>query len=70
MQGYRTNKKDKCEKVEVWYYNCGDNDFIYTLTFEDNILTGENTEGRVGENQTAGDNRNALQGFISEILFT
>lgn len=40
-------KKKKCgEKVEVWYYNCGDNDFIYALTFEGNTLTGENTEGR------------------------
>ncbi len=45
-KGNRTSKKDKCEKVDVWYYNCGDNDFVYTLTFEDNILTGENTEGR------------------------
>ncbi|MCE5210175.1 MAG: DUF2845 domain-containing protein [Deltaproteobacteria bacterium] len=42
-----TTKKQKCDKkVEVWYYNCGDNDFIYALTFENNTLTGENTEGR------------------------
>lgn len=42
-----TNKKAKCDKkVEVWYYNCGDTDFIYALTFENNTLTGENTEGR------------------------
>ncbi len=41
------SKKKKCgEKVEVWYYNCGDSDFIYALTFEGNTLTGENTEGR------------------------
>lgn len=40
-------KKKKCgEKVEVWYYNCGDNDFIYALTFEGNTLSGENTDGR------------------------
>jgi hypothetical protein len=39
--------KTKCgDKEEVWYYNCGDNDFIYALTFENNILTSENTEGR------------------------
>lgn len=42
-----TNKKTKCaEKIEVWYYNCGDNDFIYALSFENNTLTSENTEGR------------------------
>lgn len=42
-----TAKKKKCDKkVELWYYNCGDNDFIYVLTFENNILTSENTEGR------------------------
>jgi hypothetical protein len=42
-----TTKKNKCsEKVEVWYYNCGDGDFLYALTFEDNVLTSENTEGR------------------------
>jgi hypothetical protein len=39
--------KTKCgDKVEIWYYNCGDTDFVYALTFEDNILTAENTEGR------------------------
>lgn len=43
----RTNKKTKCDpKIEVWYYNCGDNDFIYALSFENNTLTAENTEGR------------------------
>ena len=42
-----TNKKAKCDKkVEVWYYNCGDGDFIYALSFENNTLAGENTEGR------------------------
>lgn len=39
--------KTKCdEKVEVWYYNCGEGDFIYALTFENNTLTNEDTEGR------------------------
>jgi len=42
-----TGKKAKCDKkVEVWYYNCGDNDFVYALIFEGNTLTGENSEGR------------------------
>lgn len=42
-----TNKKTKCNKtVEVWYYNCGDNDFIYALSFENHTLIAENTEGR------------------------
>jgi hypothetical protein len=37
----------KCgKKLEVWYYNCGDNDFIYKLTFENDKLADENTEGR------------------------
>ena len=39
-------KKKKCEKVEVWYYNCGEYDFVYALQFEDNILTDESTKGR------------------------
>jgi hypothetical protein len=33
-------------KIEEWHYNCGDNDFIYKLTFENGILTNETTEGR------------------------
>ncbi|MBN1470826.1 MAG: DUF2845 domain-containing protein [Syntrophaceae bacterium] len=42
-----TTKKKKCDKkVEVWYYNCGDGDFVYALTFENNTLIAENTEGR------------------------
>lgn len=37
----------KCgKKLDVWYYNCGDNDFIYKLTFENGILKKEDTEGR------------------------
>jgi len=39
--------KIKCdEKVEVWYDNCGDIDFVYTLSFDSNFLTAEDTEGR------------------------
>ncbi len=41
------SKYDKAAKkgMERWYYNCGDNDFIYVLTFEGNILKKEDTEG-------------------------
>jgi len=43
----KTKNVKKCgKKLEVWYYNCGDNDFIYKLTFEDGILKDEDTEGR------------------------
>ena len=31
--------------IEKWYYNCGDNDFIYVLTFEGSKLKKEETEG-------------------------
>jgi hypothetical protein len=40
-------KSKKCvNKVDNWYYNCGDNDYIYALTFEDGILKKESTEGK------------------------
>lgn len=40
-------KSKKCaSKQEVWYYNCGDNDYIYALAFEGNKLVKESTEGR------------------------
>ncbi|MDD3249547.1 MAG: DUF2845 domain-containing protein [Smithella sp.] len=32
--------------LEIWYYNCGDNDYIYALTFENGILKKEDTEGK------------------------
>ena len=39
-------KTSKCPYThEVWYYNCGANDYIYALTFEDGKLTKETTEG-------------------------
>ncbi len=44
-----TNNRNsrKCgKKLEIWHYNCGEGDFIYALTFENNILTEENTVGR------------------------
>ncbi len=51
--GLPTTKEIICPKksnscpttLEIWYYNCGDNDYIYALTFEDGILTKETTEG-------------------------
>jgi hypothetical protein len=33
------------KRMEKWYYNCGDNDFIYVLTFEGGVLKKEETEG-------------------------
>jgi hypothetical protein len=39
----RTYLKEKKKPVEKWYYNCGDNDFIYILTFEGSILKSEET---------------------------
>ncbi|OPY87263.1 MAG: hypothetical protein A4E71_01094 [Smithella sp. PtaU1.Bin162] len=43
----KVKKVKKCgKKVEEWYYNCGEGDFIYKLTFENGVLKSENTEGR------------------------
>ena len=43
----KVKKHKKCgKKLEVWHYNCGDNDFIYKLTFENGKLTDETNEGR------------------------
>ena len=39
----RTYLKEKRKPVEKWFYNCGDNDFIYVLTFEGGILKSEET---------------------------
>jgi len=46
IETWTTGKKKCDKKVEVWYYNCGDSDFIYALYFENNTLMSENTEGR------------------------
>lgn len=32
--------------IEKWIYNCGDDDFIYVLSFENGRLKNEDTEGR------------------------
>lgn len=43
----KIKKTRKCDrKVDIWYYNCGDNDYIYALTFENHKLIKETTEGR------------------------
>lgn len=34
------------KNIEVWHYNCGKDDFIYKLTFENGTLINETTEGR------------------------
>jgi len=38
-----TYLKEKKKPVEKWFYNCGENDFIYVLTFEGGILKSEET---------------------------
>jgi len=37
--------KSSGKSVEKWYYNCGDNDMIYVLTFEGSTLAQEDTDG-------------------------
>lgn len=32
-------------KMERWFYNCGEHDFVYILTFEGGVLTKEETKG-------------------------
>lgn len=56
--GAPTSKEQKClerhretgrciNNGETWYYNCGDNDFIYILVFdEQGILISEKDAGR------------------------
>jgi hypothetical protein len=41
----QTTVKEKTKPIEKWYYNCGDNDFIYILTFEGGTLKNEETGG-------------------------
>ena len=37
----------KCsQKLETWIYNCGDNDFVYKLVFDDGKIMTITTEGR------------------------
>ena len=37
--------KGKKKSTEKWYYNCGGNDFIYILSFEEGTLKSEETGG-------------------------
>lgn len=37
---------EETKLIEKWYYNCGQSDFIYVLTFKGNIMVKEDTEGR------------------------
>ena len=39
-------RTETVKRVEKWYYNCGDNDFIYVLTFEGGTMIEEDTSGR------------------------
>ena len=32
-------------KVERWFYNCGESDFLYVLTFSGGVLEKEETQG-------------------------
>ncbi len=43
----KIKKVKKCgQKLETWFYNCGDNDFIYKLIFDDGKIINIITEGR------------------------
>lgn len=37
--------RESAGKVERWFYNCGDHDLLYVLTFEGGVLTKEETKG-------------------------
>ncbi len=37
--------RESSRKVERWFYNCGEHDFIYVLTFSGGVLEKEETEG-------------------------
>jgi hypothetical protein len=39
-------KRTIAKNVEKWSYNCGNDDFIYILTFEGGVVTREDTDGR------------------------
>lgn len=41
--GYYT---EETLSVEKWYYNCGENDFLYVLTFEGDVMVSVETAGR------------------------
>jgi hypothetical protein len=41
----QSSRRDASQKVERWFYNCGEHDFVYVLTFEGGVLAKEETEG-------------------------
>lgn len=43
----KIKKVKKCgQKLETWFYNCGDNDFIYKLIFDDGKIKNITAESR------------------------
>lgn len=43
----KAKRVKKCgQKLETWFYNCGENDFIYKLTFDDGKITNITNDGR------------------------
>jgi hypothetical protein len=45
-ESYAHNKRGKSGGMEKWSYNCGKEDFIYVLTFENGVVVREDTDGR------------------------
>ncbi len=43
--GGQGSYQESSRKVERWFYNCGEHDFIYVLTFSGGVLEKEETEG-------------------------
>jgi hypothetical protein len=41
----RKSSRGTTRKVERWFYNCGEHDFLYVLTFAGGVLEKEETEG-------------------------
>ena len=41
----RKTTRGSSRKVQRWFYNCGEHDFLYILTFEGGVLTKEETQG-------------------------
>ena len=41
----RKSSRGASRKVERWFYNCGEHDFLYVLTFAGGVLEKEETQG-------------------------
>ena len=49
---------DRHQYVERWFYNCGDNDFIYVLSVLNGVIVKEDSVNRgSGSSQCHGSNR-------------